>query len=89
MLAVVKSSQVPGSFMGKVDHKVADALIDPQPDRSANRIRVYRMENGEVVIHFRNFKIQLLTPAEIAEWREGFTEALAKVRERDILKNDL
>lgn len=75
--------------MGKVDHKVADLLIDPHPDRNANRIRIYRMENGEVTIHFRNFKIQLLSPQEIAEWREGFTQALRTLREKDILKNDL
>jgi hypothetical protein len=75
--------------MGKVFEPIADALISPSPDRNANRIRIYRMENGEVVIHFRDLKIQLLTPQERVEWREGFARALEEVKLHDYLKNDL
>lgn len=75
--------------MGKVMRTVADVLVSPEPDRNSNRIRVYEMEDGVVVIHFRNFKIQLLTPQERAEWREGFAIALATLREKDYFKNDL
>lgn len=75
--------------MGKVKNTVADVLVDPVPDRNANRVRVYEMDDGVVVIHFRNFKIQLLTPMEREEWRTGFAIALEKLREEDYFKNDL
>lgn len=75
--------------MGKVKHTYEDKLIAEVPDRNANRIRVYEMENGEVVIHFRNFKINLLTKQEQEEWKKGFTEALKKLREGDYFANDI
>lgn len=75
--------------MGKVETTIADVLISEVPDRNANRIRIYRMENGEVIIHFRNFKIMLLTPQEITEWRNGFAFALEELRMNDYLKNDI
>lgn len=74
--------------MGKVAAKVAEKLIDPIPDRNANIIRVYRKDNGEAVIHFRNFKLTLLEH-EVAEWRAGFRDALAAFRAGGYLKNDL
>lgn len=74
--------------MGKVMRRVADKLIDPHPDRNANRLRVYEKDNGEVIIHFRNFKIMLFAH-EVPEWREGFKKALAELHARGYLKNDL
>jgi hypothetical protein len=73
--------------MGKVDKVYWDKLISEIPDRNANRVRAYRAPNGEVTIHFRNFKIVLHTPQEIAEWREGFKEALHNLG--DHFKNDV
>lgn len=75
--------------MGKISKTVADELLSPIPDRNANRVRAYRKENGEVVIHFRDLKITLLTPQEIAEWGVGFQTALANLQKKDYLKNDL
>ncbi len=75
--------------MGKVEKKIYDKLISEIPDRNANRVRVYRKDNGEVVIHFRNLKITLFTEPEIQEWKEGFTQALETLREKDYFKNDL
>lgn len=75
--------------MGKILKTVADVLIAPTPDRNANRVRVYRKENGEAVIHFRNLKVTLLTPEDILEWKAGFLAALTEVKAKDYLKNDL
>lgn len=75
--------------MGKVSKYYYDRLIDPIPDRNGNRVRVYEMDNGEVVIHFRNLKINLLTEEERREWKEGFTEALKNLREGNYFENDL
>lgn len=75
--------------MGKIMRIIDDRLVSPVPDRNANRVRVYEMEDGVVVIHFRNFKIQLLTPQERAEWREGFGQALLELRRKDYFKNDI
>lgn len=75
--------------MGQVFEKVEDKLIDPIPDRDANRLRIYKKESGEVAIHFRNFKLVLLDPQDIAEWRHGFTVALEELRKHDYFKNDL
>jgi hypothetical protein len=74
--------------MGKVQHVVADKLIEAAPDRNANRLRVYRKENGEVVIHLRELKI-VLFPHEVHEWAYGFTVARAKLVESGLMKNDL
>lgn len=74
--------------MGKVLKTIADELISPAPDRNANRVRVYQKDNGEVVVHFRNFKLMLFSH-EVQEWKEGFTKALAELRAKDYLKNDL
>lgn len=74
--------------MGKIDKKIADVLIDPSPDRNANRVRAYKKDNGEVVVHFRNFKI-MLTPHEAEEWRAGFRQALRELKDKNYLKNDL
>lgn len=75
--------------MGKVDQQIADVLISPTPDRNSNRIRVYRKDNGEVVIHFRNIKITLLTPVERQQWKEGFEKALSELRQHNYFPNDL
>lgn len=74
--------------MGKILKKVDERLIDPHPDRNANIIRIYRKENGEAVIHFRNLKIMLL-PHEVAEWSGGFAVALNALRAKGYMKNDL
>jgi hypothetical protein len=75
--------------MGKVQKTYYDKLISEIPDRNANRVRVYRKDNGEVVIHFRNLKITLFTEMEIQEWKDGFTQALEELRAKDYFKNDL
>ena len=64
--------------MGKFDAIIHEKLIDPAPDRYANRIRVHRA-GEEVTIHFRNLKIVLHDKAEIEEWKNGFAEALKKI----------
>ena len=75
--------------MGKVQKTYYDKLISEVPDRNSNRVRVYRKENGEVVIHFRNFKLTLLTDEEITEWRDGMREALRAFEEGNYFPNDL
>lgn len=75
--------------MGKVEHIIADELIEAAPDRNANRVRVYHKDNGEYVIHFRNMKITLLTTEEVIEWQQGFATALAEMRAKNYMKNDL
>ena len=64
--------------MGQVKHIHYETLIDPIPDRYANRVRVHEDAAGEFTIHFRNLKIVLHTPEEIEEWRNGFKIALEK-----------
>lgn len=64
--------------MGKFDDIIFEELIDPEPDRYANRIRVHR-SGEEVTIHFRNLKIVLHDQEEINEWKNGFAEALKKI----------
>lgn len=66
--------------MGVVKKTIYDALIPETPDRNANRVRLYEAPNGEVTLHFRNLKIVLHTPEEIAEWKQGFKEALHAFR---------
>ena len=73
--------------MGKVDKVYYEKLIDPVPDRYANRVKVQRASNGEVTIHFRNLKIVLHNDMEITEWRDGFREALSNLG--DNLKDDI
>lgn len=73
--------------MGKVAKTYFDGLISETPDRNANRLRVYEAPNGEVTIHFRNFKIVLHSPEEIREWKEGFKTALENLR--DNFANDI
>lgn len=75
--------------MGKVIRPIADKIVSPAPDRNANRIRIYEKDNGEMVIHFRNFKIMLLTTTEIVEWTEGFRVALEELRKHNYMQNDL
>lgn len=65
--------------MGKVMQTIYDELCDPVPARNANRIRVYRMHNNEVVIHYRDMKIVLHTEEEIQEWKYGFKQALEEL----------
>lgn len=67
--------------MGKIATTFYDELIDPVPDRSANRVRSYRASNDEVTIHFRNMKIVLHTREEQQEWKDGFTEAFNNLGE--------
>lgn len=62
--------------MGVIKKIFHERLVNEAPDRNANLLRVYEKDNCEVVIHFRNLKINLITQEEIREWKEGFTEAL-------------
>ena len=62
--------------MGKMAKIYDERTVSSVPDINANIIRVYKAPNNEVTIHFRNMKIVLHTPEEIAEWRDGFREAL-------------
>jgi hypothetical protein len=73
--------------MGKVDHIVKERLLKDHADRSPNLLRVYKSPNGEVVIHYRNLKIVLLTPEEQIEWVMGFKTALDNLG--DHFKEDL
>lgn len=73
--------------MGKVLTTLYDELIDPIPDRNANRVRLYKAPNEEVTLHFRNLKIVLHTPEEINEWKHGFQTALQNLGEH--FKNDI
>lgn len=75
--------------MGKVHETFYDELIPEACDRDSNRVRVYKADNGEVTIHFRNMKIVLHTPEEIKEWQEGFTTALVEFNEKEWFKNDI
>lgn len=75
--------------MGKIDEIAYEALIEEQPDRFANFVRVYRSPNGEVTIHFRNIKIVLLTDEDIREWRDGMRAAQTKFLEGDYFKQDV
>lgn len=75
--------------MGKINKVYYDNLIPEAPDRNANRLRVYQAPNGEVTIHYRNFKLVLHTREEIDEWRDGFKTALDVIREKDYFRNDL
>ncbi len=75
--------------MGVIQTLIHDELIDGESDRHSNLLRIYRKLNGEIVIHFRNLKINLLNKHEIDEWKIGFTEALKKLNENNYLNNDL
>lgn len=77
------------SDMGKVAQTIYDELCPPVAGRNNNRIRVYRMPNNEVVIHYRDLKINLLTVEEQEEWRCGFAEALKKLEEGQYFLNDI
>lgn len=75
--------------MGIIKELIHEEIIITEPDRHSNLLRVYRKENDEIVIHFRNFKINLITPLEIAEWKHGFSIALEKVLKEELLENDI
>ena len=75
--------------MGKISKVHYEKLIDPIPDRFSNRVKVQEAPNGEITIHFRNLKIVLHSPQEIAEWREGFGIALENFKGNDYLRNDI
>lgn len=75
--------------MGIIKEMIHEELINTEPDRHSNLLRVYRKDNDEVVIHFRNFKINLISPQEIQEWKYGFQIALEKVLKDNILQNDI
>lgn len=75
--------------MGKVDLTYHEELIPEIPDRQANYLKVYRSPNGEVTIRFRSLKIVLHNDMEIAEWRDGFREALEQYNKITPFKNDL
>ena len=61
---------------------IDERIIKPEPDMNANIIRVYKAPNNEVTIHFRNMKIVLHDDMEVAEWRDGFREALREYEAR-------
>lgn len=73
--------------MGLVDKVYYDELCSPTAGRNSNRIRVYRKPNNEVVIHYRDMKITLLTEDEIQEWKNGFKVALDNLGDKFL--NDL
>ena len=75
--------------MGKVKDILYEKLIDPDPDRNANRIRVHRAPNDEVTIHFRNLKIVLHTKEEQEEWKNEFAQAFNKFEEKGYMKDDI
>lgn len=75
--------------MGIIKQTIHEELIENEPDRHSNLLRVYRKDNNEVVIHFRNFKINLITPQEIQEWKYGFQVALEKFLQDNLLENDI
>lgn len=65
--------------MGRVEKIYDERTLHSSPDVNSNIIRVYKAPNNEVTIHFRNMKIVLHTPEEIAEWRDGFRKALTRI----------
>lgn len=67
--------------MGKIEKIFYEKIINPVAERNSNLLRVYQAPNKEVTIHYRNLKIVLHTPEEIAEWKKGFVEALKKINE--------
>lgn len=67
--------------MGKVEKIIYEKTINPEPDRNANLLRVYRAPNQEVTVHFRNVKIVMHSAEEIAEWKRAFAEAQKKLHE--------
>lgn len=75
--------------MGKVAKTYYDELCEPVPCRNNNRIRVYRMPNNEVVIHYRDMKIVLHKEEEIQEWKEGFKHALSVLKKGNYFHNDI
>ena len=75
--------------MGIIKQFIHEELLSSEPDRHSNLLRVYRKENDEVVIHFRNFKINLISPQEIQEWKFGFETALEKFIKNKHLQNDI
>lgn len=75
--------------MGIIKEFIYDEIIESESDRHSNLLRVYQKDNGEVVIHFRNLKINLITPQEIAEWRHGFSVALEEMLKNNYLENDI
>ena len=75
--------------MGQIQRIVYEKLIEPEPDRNSNLLRVYHAPNSEVVIHFRNLKIVLHNDEEIAMWKNGFAEALKKLRDKRYFENDI
>lgn len=62
--------------MGKMEKIYDERTLHSEPDVNSNLIRVYKAPNNEVTIHFRNMKIVLHDDMEVAEWRDGFREAL-------------
>lgn len=75
--------------MGAVKQIIHEELIASESDRHSNLLRVYRKDNDEIVIHFRNFKINLINPQEIQEWKYGFETALEKFLQGNFLQNDI
>lgn len=73
--------------MGVISEMIHESLIPEAPDRNSNRLRIHRDPNGEVTINYRNLKIVLHTPEEVAEWREGFKIALDNLG--DWFKDDI
>lgn len=75
--------------MGIIKKFIHEELIPSEPDRHSNLLRVYRKEDDEIVIHFRNFKINLISPQEIHEWKYGFETALEEFLQGNYLENDI
>ena len=68
--------------MGRMEKIYDERIISSEPSRNPNLIRVFKAPNGEVTIHFRNMKIVLHDDMEVAEWRDGFREALDEINSR-------
>ena len=64
--------------MGKIQNIIFEKLIEPEPERNGNLLRIYRAPNQEVTIHYRNLKI-VLHAQDIGEWKQGFAGALKKI----------
>ncbi len=75
--------------MGVIKELIHEELIPSESDRHSNLLRIYKKDNEEIVIHFRNLKINLITPFDIKEWRYGFQIALEKFKEGKFLENDI
>lgn len=73
--------------MGKIKKVYADNLIESSPDRSPNRIFIYkRGEDDMIGIHFRNISFKL-TEEQFKEWQQAFKTAKAEFDKREVYED--